>query len=370
MIYLDNSATTPLAPEVIEAMAASFALFANPSSTHACGRGAKKLLEASRAVIAAAMSVREDEVVFTSGGTESDNVAVFGVANKKRGRRVVTTQVEHPAVSRAMDALEENGFEIIRVAPNREGNVVLADICKAINSDTSLVSVMHVNNETGAIMPIERLKAEMTKLAPRALLHTDAVQSFGHVPFTPAKWGVDIASISSHKIHGPKGIGALYVAKGCVVHSPVYGGAQERGIRSGTENTLAAAGFAAAVKLIDLEDSKRVLEMKKRLCEGIMRIGGVHKNGGENSSPYILNLSIEGVPGEVMLNALDARGICVSSGSACAAAAKAASGTLKAMNAPYPKEAVRFSLSRYNTLEEIKETINAVVQTAAMYRRK
>ena len=368
MIYLDNSATTLTAPEVVREMVHCITHFpGNPSSRHKFGAEAAKQLEDCRKRLAKAMGVQPDEVYFTSGGTESDNIAVLGGANIKKGRRVVTTAVEHPAVMECMKRLEEQGYEVVYLSPGKDGVVPIEAFREAINAETCLVSVMAVNNETGAIMPVDKIKPILQKAAPRALFHTDAVQAFGHIPLNFARWGVDMASISGHKIHGPRGVGALYVRKGVTLKSPVCGGGQEKGLRSGTENLPAIAGLAAAAELIK-SGGEHVPALKSRICEEILKIPGTEHNGGENESPYILNISFEGIRSEVMLNALNLAGICVSSGSACASSKSGGSHVLKAMGA-MADNAVRFSLSRYNTEDEIEAAIEAVREAAQKWRR-
>lgn len=369
MIYLDNSATTPIAPEAAEAMCECMKnSWGNPSSTHKIGREGRNIVKEARGSIARYLGVSEGEIYFTSGGTESDNIAILGAANIKKGSRVVTTAIEHPAVFNAMKHLEEMGFEVVYIKPESDGSIDEKSVIEAVNDKTCLVSVMHVNNETGAVINIEKIAKEAKKKAPRALVHTDAVQSFGHIETKPYVLGVDLMSISSHKIHGPKGLGVLFVKKGVNdLKSPVFGGGQEKGIRSGTENTYAIAGFKKAVELIDLKDGERVGILRKKLKEGLLAFDKTHCNGNENASAYILNISFENVPSEVMLNALDSKGICVSSASACAGGR--GSHVLKAMGAKYADNAIRFSLSRYNTEAEIDETIKAVGEALKLFGR-
>lgn len=370
MIYFDNSATTPPAPEVIEVVTNYMKTsFGNPSSRHALGLEAEKIVTDARRKVASALSVSPDEVYFTSGGTEGDNIAILGAANIKKGKRIVTTAIEHPAVLRTMDYLESQGFDVIRISPRQDGTIDLADIVAQITPDTCLVSIMHVNNETGAVMPVDKLGAIIKRIAPRALFHVDAVQSFGHVPFKPASWGVDMASVSSHKIHGPKGIGALYIRKGVTLKPSVFGGGQEKNIRSGTENVGAIAGFGAACSLIDLSDSIEVAKIKAYLLENLMKIdGAVYNGGGQGESPYILNISFGDIRSEIMLNTLSNQEIYVSSGSACASGAHG-SHVLDAMNVPKPDSAIRFSLSRYNTLDEARMTVEKIIEAEKGLRR-
>ncbi len=368
MIYFDNSATTPLAKEVVDTITEYMqASFANPSSRHALGLEAEKIVTNARGSVAKALGVAPDEVYFTSGGTESDNIAILGGANIKKGKRVITTSVEHPAVLRTMDYLESQGFQVVRIKPQSDGSVAFSDIADAITPDTCLVSVMHVNNETGAIMPVDKIGAILKRIAPRALFHVDAVQSFGHIPFKPNQWKIDLASISSHKIHGPKGIGALYIRKGVTLKPTVFGGGQEKNIRSGTENVGAIRGFGKACELIDFTDGTKALEIKNYLLENLMKIDGAVYNGKEGDSPFILNISFGDIRSEVMLNALSNEGIYVSSGSACASGHHG-SHVLAEMNVPKPDSAIRFSLSRYNTMDEAKTVCERLTEISKTLR--
>lgn len=361
MIYFDNSATTPMAKEAIDVFCEYMKnSFGNPSSRHALGLESAKRLSAARKTVAKSMGVLPEEIYFTSGGTEGDNIALLGAANIKKGRRIVTTAIEHPAVLRTAEHLEKQGFEVVRVMPKADGNVLLSDILDAVTPDTCLVSVMHVNNETGAILPVDKIKTPLSRIAPRAHFHVDAVQSFGHIPFKPSLWGIDTAAVSSHKIHGPKGTGALFVRKGAVLKQSVFGGGQEKGLRSGTENVGAICAFAAACSLINTADVERAKEIKAFLKDGLLSLGCV-LNGSETSSPYILNMSFPKIRSEIMLNALSNAGICVSSGSACAAGAHT-SHVLEAQNAQYKDEAIRFSFSRYNTMEEAEKALEEIAR--------
>ncbi len=370
MIYLDNSATTSVAPQVIEEIKNCMeSAWGNPSSTHAIGRDAGKMLKNARKSIADYLGVGEGEVYFTSGGTESDNIAILGGANLKKGKRVVTTAIEHDAVLKTMDYLETLGFEVIKIAPEADGSIDPDKVINAVDDKTCLVSVMHVNNETGAIIDIEKIAKGVKSKNARVLVHTDAVQSFGHIETKPYKMGVDMMSVSSHKIHGPKGVGALFIKSGINdLKKSVFGGGQEKNIRPGTENTFGIAGFAKAVELIDLNENDKVNALREKMKNELLSLGKVCYNGCENASAYILNLSFEGVRSEVMLNALDGKGICVSSASACAGG-KHKSYVLAAMKAKYADNAVRFSFSRYTTEEEIDKTIEAVKDVLRLFRR-
>ncbi len=368
MIYFDNSATTPPAPEVVETVTEYMKTsFGNPSSRHALGLQAEKIVTEARRKVASSLSCTPDEVYFTSGGTESDNIAILGSANIKKGKKIITTAVEHPAVLRCMDYLEAQGFQVVRIKPQKDGSVKFSDIADEITPDTVLVSIMHVNNETGAIMPIQKIGSILKRIAPRALFHVDAVQSFGHVVVKPQAWGIDLLSISSHKIHGPKGIGALYIKKGVTLKPSVFGGGQEKNIRSGTENVGAIAGFGRACELINLGDSTKVSQIKEYLKENLLKIEGSVYNGGGEESPYVLNISFGKIRSEIMLNALSNEGIYVSSGSACASGSHG-SHVLAEMEVPLPDSAIRFSLSRYNTMEEAKKVVEKVTDIAKTLR--
>lgn len=369
MIYFDNSATTPPAPQVIDAVTDYMKnSFGNPSSRHALGLEAEKIVSEARKRVASALFVTADEVYFTSGGTQSDNIAILGGANIKKGKRIVTTAIEHPAVLRTMEHLETMGFEVVKVAPQKDGSIKFTDIADAITPDTCLVSIMHVNNETGAVLPVEKIGAVLKRIAPRALFHVDAVQSFGHIPFKPSAWGIDLASVSSHKIHGPKGIGALYIRKGVSIKPSVFGGGQEKNICSGTENVGAITGFGTACTLIDYKEAESVLKIKNYLFDNLLKIeGAIHNGGSLNESPYILNISFGDIRSEIMLNALSNEGIYVSSGSACASGAHT-SHVLKEMNAPKSDSAIRFSLSRYNTMEEAEIVAHKITQISKNLR--
>ncbi len=370
MIYLDNSATTRIAPEVIDAMRECMEnIWGNPSSTHSVGREAGKMLKDARKRVAEYLNVSEGEIYFTSGGTESDNIAILGAANIKKGKRIVTSLIEHDAVLKTMDYLESAGFEIVRIAPEADGSIDADKVIAAVDDKTCLVSVMHVNNETGAIIDIEKIAKGVKAKNSRTLVHTDAVQSFGHIETKPYKMGIDMMSISSHKIHGPKGVGVLFVKSGINdLKKSVFGGGQEKDIRPGTENSFGIAGFAKAVELIDLSENERIGNLREKMKNTLLDLGRVHYNGCENASDYILNMSFEGVRSEVMLNALDSKGICVSSASACAGG-KHKSYVLAAMKAKFADNAVRFSFSRYTTEEEIDKTVEAVKEVLRLFRR-
>ncbi len=357
-IYLDNSATTPLCESAKKKMA--FILdecWGNPSSIHHMGVIAKDELDKARKIIANKLSCREDELFFTSGGTESNNIAIFGAAEKmaRRGNKIITTSAEHPSVENVMKALENKGFNVVRLPVHENGSINIQDLIREIDEKTILVSVMLVNNELGSINPVQLIKkAVMMKKSP-ALIHCDAVQGFGKLPIKAEKMCVDLMSISSHKIHGPKGAGALYIRKGINIVSPVYGGGQEKGVRSGTEAMPAICGFAAAAEELTNIESK--LESMKVLRDNFIckleKIEGVKINSTPDALPYIVNFSVRGIPSQPMINYLSEREIYVSGGSACAKGHRSSTLLAAGLSPEDIDSAIRVSLSRYNTEEEL-----------------
>lgn len=357
-IYLDNSATTPLCESAKKKIAYILdECWGNPSSIHHLGVLAKDELDNARKIIAGKLSCREDEVYFTSGGTESNNIAIFGAAEKmaRRGNKIITTSVEHPSVENAMKALENKGFNVVRLPVQENGSINIQDLIKEVDEKTILVSVMLVNNELGSINPVQLIKkAVMMKKSP-ALIHCDAVQGFGKIPIKTEKLGVDLMSISSHKIHGPKGAGALYIRKGVNIVSPVYGGGQEKGVRSGTEAMPAICGFAAAAE--ELTEIEKNLEgtknLRDRFINKLEKIEGIKINSKKDALPYIVNFSAKGIPSQPMINYLSEREIYVSGGSACAKGHRSSTLLAAGVAVEDIDSAVRVSFSRFNTDEEI-----------------
>ena len=367
-IYLDNAATTPVRGEVRETLdEVLLSTFGNASSIHTFGQDAKRVLEESRERVATCIGAEPEEIIFTSGGTESDNLAVRGTAYalKEKGNHIITTTVEHPAVLNCCGALEEEGFEITYLPVDPECLVHPEWVMEAIRPETILITVMFANNETGSIQPI----AEIGKIARQkgVVFHTDAVQAVGKVPVNVDELGVDLMSMSAHKIYGPKGIGGLYVRKGTVLHPLVYGGHHERNFRPGTENVPGNAAFARAVELAteELDISRKHLELlKERLAVGIQdRIGQVQRNGAlDDCLPSILNMSFAGVDGEAMLLNLDLMGVAVSTGSACSSGATEPSHVLLAMGIEplLAQASLRFSFGRENTEEQIDRVLEVL----------
>ncbi len=359
-IYLDNSATTRVCPEAAQkALEIMTTTYGNPSSLHRKGYDAEKELEAARNAAAELLSAEPSEIVFTSGGTESNNTAVFGAvkALRRRGNRIVTTAVEHSSVIEAMQQLEKDGFEVVYLMPDRYGAVSAEELAKAVDSRTVLVSMMAVNNETGAIQPIETVRRIIDRAGAPALFHVDAVQAFGKLPLKPKKWGIDLLSASSHKIHGPKGAGILYLRRGARIIPLHYGGEQEKKLRPGTEPLPAICGMGAAIRALpDMKEERRLMEeLNRHLRERLSAIESVVIHSSEDSLPYILNFSVTGIRSETMLHYLEERQIYVSSGSACAKGKKSHVLSSMGLSAAESDSAVRVSFSRYNTVEETDE---------------
>ena len=360
MIYLDNSATTKPCPEAVEAMTKALTeSWGNPSALYQFGIDTARLLRQARHSVAAAMGAEPERVFFTSGGTEADNWAVFGTVKRmgKRGKHIITTAMEHHAILNCMADLESRGFEVTYLKPDAMGRVSVEDLKAALRKDTILVSIMMVNNEVGSVMPIAQMAKLTHKLCPDAIFHTDAVQGFLKVPFAAKNLGADLISVSSHKIHGPKGAGALYISPRLKSFPPLLlGGGQEGGYRSGTEGTPAIMGFAAACSAVNAtfrEDCQRERELISEFSEKFAALEGVTVNGS-HEAPHILSLAIPGIPVQNTINILQDHGICVSAGSACAKGHR--SHVLTAMGlAPETIDAAfRISLCRDTTKAELE----------------
>ncbi|MEX0765197.1 MAG: cysteine desulfurase family protein [bacterium] len=377
-IYLDNAATTRPHPEVIRAVTAALSEeFGNPSSLHGKGVAAERMITAAREAVARSLGVAPNEIVFTSGGTEANNLAISGVALHARGRHILTSAVEHSSVLAPIRRLSEHGFEVTEIPVDSEGRVNPQSISAALRLDTALVSIMAVNNELGTIQPIEDIGHVIRSHKSRggkAIFHVDAVQAWGKVRLRPAAAGVDLLAVSGHKVHGPKGIGALYVRKGIRLASMQAGGDQERGIRPGTENVPGIAGIGAAATLLhaDLEAlADRVSSLRDRLREHLGAISDIRVNTPMTGiAPHILNVSFAGVRGETLLHRLEQDGIYVSTGSACHSHDPTPSHVLLAIGLS-PDVAVtslRFSLSRDTTIEDIDAAATAVRAAVAELR--
>ncbi len=373
MIYLDNSATTKPCAEAVEAVAQALTQdWGNPSALYDFGIHAARQLRSARHAVAAAMGAEPDRVFFTSGGTEADNWAVFGTARRmgKRGKHIITTAMEHHAILNCMKELEDKGFEVTYLKPDRMGRVSVDDLRAALRKDTILVSIMMVNNEVGSVMPTQQMAKLTHKLCPDAIFHTDAVQGFLKVPFAAKNLGADLMSVSSHKIHGPKGAGALYISPRLKSFPPLLlGGGQESGYRSGTEGVPAIFGFAAACDAVSStfrEDSQREAGLISEFAEKFAALEGVVVNGA-HEAPHILSLAIPGVPVQNTINILQDHDICVSAGSACAKGHR--SHVLTAMGLPPETidSAFRISLCRDTTREEL-EALYTVIRDKVLPR--
>ncbi|HZM85844.1 MAG TPA: cysteine desulfurase NifS [Blastocatellia bacterium] len=381
-VYLDNSATTAMAAEVIEAMLPYFSdEMGNAQSVHSFGQRAKAAVEKARREVAALINAAPLEIVFVSGGTEADNLAIRGIAEAHRdhGRHIITTKIEHPAVLATCEALEASGYRVTYLPVSRTGIVSADDVRQAIGDETILISVMLANNETGTIQPIEEISALVNQARSRGLkhlhLHTDAVQAVGKVAVDVDRLGVDLLSLSGHKIHGPKGIGALYVRKGTRLAKLLYGGHHERDRRAGTENVPGIAGLGRAAELARTQLDERINRMRalRDYLEQqlLSRFNGVRINGDiQQRVPNVSNLSFAGIDGESLLIALDLKGIAVSTGSACASGSLEPSHVLQAigLSRDEVRGSLRFSLGAYTTREEIDYAISVLVDTVSRLR--
>ena len=373
--YFDNGATTRVFPQVkdivIEAMEEEYG---NPSSMHMKGVKAEQYVKDAREIIAKSLKVDPKEIVFTSGGTESNNMALIGtaMANARNGKHIISTRIEHASVYNPLFFLEENGYEITYLPVDEHGVVDLEALEKVIRPDTILVSVMYVNNEIGAVQPVEEIGKIVKKKNPDTLFHVDAIQAYGKYHIYPRRLKIDLLSVSGHKIHGPKGIGFLYIKDKTKVHPLILGGGQQKGMRSGTENVPGIAGLGKAVQLIyqDHEEKmKKIQAIKDDFIAQVMELSDVRNNSGE--APHIASISFQGVRSEVLLHALEEKGIYVSSGSACSSNKPAISGTLKAigLTKEYYDSTLRFSFCIFNTKEEVDYTVNCLRELLPILRR-
>ena len=378
-VYLDNSATTRCFDQVAALITQIMCEdYGNPSSLHRKGVQAEKYIRYAKDVIARNLKVNEKEIFFTSGGTESDNLAIRGgaYANCRSGRHLITTQIEHPAVLQTMKHLEEEGFRVTYLPVDAKGCIRLEDLERAITGETILVSIMHTNNEVGSLQPVAQAGALIKRMNPKILFHVDAVQGYGKFKKKKKKMKIDLLSVSAHKIHGPKGVGFLYVDEKVKIKPIVFGGGQQGGIRSGTENVPGIAGMAKAVEMIygnlDQEIEKLYI-IKKAFVDGMRKLDDVVVNGcpDENGAPHVVSVSIRGVRSEVLLHALEDKGIYVSAGSACSAHKPQPSATLRAMGIPQDLlgSTIRFSFSVFTTMEEINYTLQAMYDIIPMLRK-
>lgn len=373
--YFDNSATTPVYPEVRDLMVKIMEEdYGNPSSLHMKGVTAARYIKDARESLAREMKVMPKEIVFTSGGTESNNMALIGgaLANRRAGNKIITTSVEHASVGSTMDFLDDMGFDVVRIGVDSSGQVDMDQLMSEVDDDTIIVSVMYVNNEIGAVMPIADIARQIKEKNPNVLFHVDAIQAFGKYRIYPKRMGIDMMSISSHKFHGPKGVGALFIRDRVKVKPIIYGGGQQSGMRSGTENVPGIAGMALAAEITynGLEEKmEHMRKLKEHLISELTQIDDVYSNSGD--APHIASITFKGVRSEVMLHALEEKEIYVSSGSACSSNKQHASGTLKAIGLPQDKleSTLRFSFSPENTMEQVDYAVECCRQLLPILRR-
>jgi len=376
-VYLDNSSTTRAYKECAELVSdVMYNFFGNPSSLHRKGIEAEKIIKTAREQIAKTLKVEPDDIYFTSGGTEADNLAIIGAAKSSRGKHILSTNVEHPAVLKTLEHLEKRGYAVELIPVSKKGIVDVEKLAKMIRRDTALVSCMYVNNEIGTIEPVEKIGRIIKAQNPTTAFHVDAVQAYGKIPFSARQTEADFISLSGHKIHGPKGIGALYIKNKNKIAPILFGGGQQGNIRPGTENVPGIAGFGLAAKISYAgieEKASRMESLKKRLHDGILaQLDDVVINTPQTScAPHILNVSFGHVKSEVLLHSLEADGIYVSSGSACSSHKNGPSYVLTAIGTDKKMidGSIRFSLSEFTTAEEIDYTIESTVKHVKNIRK-
>ena len=378
-VYFDNSATTRCYGEVKDIVVKTMLEdYGNPSAMHTKGVEAEQYVKAAASRIARILKVTEKEILFTSGGTESNNLALIGgtMANKRAGNHIITTAVEHAAVARPVEFLKEQGFEVTILPVDEQGVVRLDALEAALREDTILVSTMYVNNEVGSVMPVEKIAALVHEKSPKALYHVDAIQAFGKFRIYPKKMGIDLLSVSGHKIHGPKGVGFLYISSRAKVQPMILGGGQQNGMRSGTDNVPGIAGLGVAAETIytDFEEkTEHLYQLKEKMASGLAELEDVKINGMplREGAPLILSVSFMGTRSEVLLHTLEEKGIYVSAGSACSSHKRKASATLTAMGMPASQIecTVRISFSEENTFEEADYCLEVLKEVVPLLRR-
>ena len=377
--YFDNSATTKVLDCVKDAVVDAMCVnYGNAAAKHRKGVEAENLVREAKKAIADTLKVQEKEILFTSGGTESNNTALIGtaLANRRAGKHLITTGVEHPSIYNTMSFLEEMGFEVTYLPVDHLGHISLEDLEKAIREDTILVSVMYVNNEVGAVEPIEAISQCIKKKNPKTLFHVDAIQAYGKYKIRPKKQGIDLLSVSGHKIHAPKGVGFLYIRDGVKIRPILFGGGQQKGMRSGTENVPGCVGLGVAAREAYKDFDARIEKLytlREHLIAGLKPLGGVTINGSEDrtNAPQIVSASFEGVRSEVLLHALEDKGVYVSSGSACSSNHPGISGTLKGIGVKKEllDSTIRFSLGDLNVEEEVNYAIGVLGELLPVLRR-
>ena len=377
--YFDNSATTRVFDSVKDAVVNAMTVdYGNAAARHMKGVEAERLIKEARAEIAKSLKVQEKEILFTSGGTESNNTALIGAAfaNQRAGKHLITTGVEHASIYNTMEFLREQGFEITYLSVDSYGCISLEELSQAVREDTILVSVMYVNNEIGAVEPVEEISKVIKAKNPKTLFHVDAIQAYGKYVIRPKKQGIDLLSVSGHKIHGPKGVGFLYIDEKAKVRPLLFGGGQQKGMRSGTENVPGCAGLGAAVREVYTDHEakiERMYQLRERLIAGLKELPGVTINGheGRENAPQIVSASFEGVRSEVLLHALEDRGVYVSSGSACSVNHPGVSGTLKGIGVKKEllDSTIRFSFGLFNEPEEADYCLEVLRELLPVLRR-
>lgn len=377
--YFDNSATTRVLDSVKDIVVKTMTEdYGNPAAKHRKGMEAEQYIRDARKIIADTMKVQEKEILFTSGGSESNNMALIGTAwaNQRAGKHIISTSIEHPSVYNPLGVLEELGFEVTILPVDHDGHISLKELEEAIRPDTILVSTMYVNNEVGAVEPVEEISKIIKAKNPSTLYHVDAIQAYGKYVIRPKKQGIDLLSVSSHKIHGPKGVGFLYIRNGVKIKPLIYGGGQQAGLRSGTENVPGVAGFGAAAKEMytnHAEKIQKLIELKDYMTDRLGEIEGtvINSKKGEASAPQIVSVSFEGVRSEVLLHALEDKGVYVSSGSACSSNHPGISGTLKGIGVAQKllDSTIRMSFGMFNTKEEVDYTIDVLKELVPVLRR-
>lgn len=377
--YFDNSATTKVLDSVKDIVVKTMTEdYGNPAAKHRKGMEAEQYIRDARKIIADTMKVQEKEILFTSGGSESNNMALIGAAwaNQRAGKHIISTSIEHPSVYNPLGVLEELGFEVTILPVDYDGHISLKELEEAIRPDTILVSTMYVNNEVGAVEPVEEISKIIKAKNPSTLYHVDAIQAYGKYVIRPKKQGIDLLSVSSHKIHGPKGVGFLYIRNGVKIKPLIYGGGQQAGMRSGTENVPGVAGFGAAAKEMytnHAEKVQKLIELKDYMTDRLGEIEGtvINSKKGEASAPQIVSVSFEGVRSEVLLHALEDKGVYVSSGSACSSNHPGISGTLKGIGVAQKllDSTIRMSFGMFNTKEEVDYTIDVLKELVPVLRR-
>ena len=389
-VYLDNSATTKPSVGVKEKMLQALDQdYGNPSSMHRMGVRAEQYMKEAAAILANSLKVEAKEIIFTSGGTEANNLALIGtaMANRRRANHVITTRIEHPSVHQAVVYLEENGFEISFIPVDPSGKIIKQKLYELIKENTLMVSMMYVNNEIGSVQDVTEIATELKNRKKDIIIHVDAVQAFGKYRIHPKRQGIDLLSLSGHKIHGPKGIGALYVNDKVKINPTMFGGGHQRGLRSGTENVPGIAGLGQAVKELYTDFDQKIMRMydlKQKFLQEVSKLEGVSVNGMtpecletfelealKKTAPHIMSVSFQGVRSEVFLHALEDKGVFVSSGSACSSHHPTPSVTLTAIGLPKDlmESTLRFSMSELTTTEEIEYTLEQIKQIVPMLRR-